>query len=50
MIAKLRLITKAFIGQSGCTALAIKKIGKLLFLGHFITRAKDNKSRIKEHP
>jgi hypothetical protein len=55
MVAKPQLIAKAFSHHAGCAALAIKKkiyiyIGELLHLGHFITRAKDNKSEIKQSP
>jgi hypothetical protein len=46
-----RLMAKAYCHHAECAALAIKrkkKVGKLLLLGHFCTRANDNKSLIKQ--
>jgi hypothetical protein len=55
MISKPQLIVKAFSDHAGCAALAIKKktkqkIGELLLLCHFFTRAKNDKSQIKLSP
>jgi hypothetical protein len=47
MMAKPRLIAKAFSHHAGCAAFAIKKVSELLLLNHFCTRANDNKCLIK---
>ncbi len=41
------LIAIPYGNHAGCAALAIEKNGELLFLGHFCTRTKDDKSLIK---